>query len=195
MKTCLAIVGGVGCLSIIIIIVVLAFFIAQAAYLEPGASAYIDRAVPAIVAHWDVQQLLNRATPALQQRVLRHRGKVNRLFMMFRELGHLKHLGSPTDYKIFTQNNVTTATFTVPAKFAKGAATVEIQLLRTGKTWEINSFHITSNVFLPLAPPKPAERRIHPPPSVFRPVAPGYNRAAAAPARANHILVLTGGGR
>ena len=164
MKTCLAIVGGVGCLSIIIIIVVLAFFIAQAAYLEPGASAYIERAVPAIVAHWDVQQLLNRATPALQQRVLRHRGKVNRLFMMFRELGHLKHLGSPTDYKIFTQNNVTTATFTVPAKFAKGAATVEIQLLRTDKTWEINSFHITSNVFLPLTPPKPAERRIHPPP-------------------------------
>ncbi len=149
MKTCLAIVGGAGCLSIIIIIVVLAIFITHAAYLEPGANAYIDRAVPAIVAHWDVQQLLDRATPTLQQRVLRHRSKVNRLFMMFRELGHLKHLGSPTAYKIFTKNNVTTGTFTVPAKFAKGSATIRIQLLRTGKTWEINSFFINSSVFLP----------------------------------------------
>ncbi|NNM89151.1 MAG: hypothetical protein HKL95_11620 [Phycisphaerae bacterium] len=159
----MAIVGGAGCLSIIIIIVLFAILITHAVHLEPGANAYIDGAVPAIVAHWDVQQLLDRATPTLQQRVLRHRRKVNRLFIMFRELGHLEHLGSPTDYKIFTKNNVTTATFTVPAEFEKGPATIEIQLLRTGKTWEINSFYITSNVFLPLTPPKPAEIRIHPP--------------------------------
>ena len=164
MKTCLAIVGGAGCLSIIIIIVVLAIFITHAAHLEPGANAYIDRAVPAIAAHWDVQQLLDRATPTLQRYAWHHRWKLKGLFTIFRALGNLKHLGSPTDYKIFTTNNVTTGTFTIPAKFAKGSATIRIQLLRAGKTWEINSFYITSSVFLPLTPPEPAGIRIHPPP-------------------------------
>ncbi len=112
-----------------------------------------SRAVPAIVAHLDVPQLLNRATPALQQSVLHHRGNLKRLFVMFRELGHLEHLGTP-NYSIYTgtssvSGDATTGNFVVPAKFENGPATIRIQLLRIGKTWKINSFSINSPVFLP----------------------------------------------
>ncbi len=164
MKTCLAIAGGVGCLSMTLLIILAAIFITQAVSLKPGATAYIDRAVPAIAAHWDVQQLLDRATPKLQQYALHHHGKLERLFKMFRALGKLKYLGSPTYYKIFSGTNRTIGTFAVPAKFAKGAAQIDIQLLKTGKAWKINSFYITSSVFLPLAKPQTGKIKINPPP-------------------------------
>ncbi len=153
MKTCLAIVGGAGCLGVIIIVIIFAIFIPRAFHLEHGATAYIKRAVPAIVAHWDAQQLLDRATPKLQQLSLLHRGKLHRLFTMFRELGHLQHLGPPNG-SVYSGTssgggNATTGSFVVPAKSEKGRATIQIQLLRTGSTWKINSFFINSDVFLP----------------------------------------------
>lgn len=152
MKKFFAILGGIFAAMIVILVIVIAIAIPRALKLEHNGAAYIEMAVPKIAKHWNLRELTDRASPGLLSS-LGHHKQVDRLFVLFRQLGTLRHLGKPKG-SVYTgdfpgSGYGTVGNYTVQAEFAKGAATIDIQLYRTGGSWQINGFHINSNVFLP----------------------------------------------
>ena len=152
MKQFLTILGGIFAVILVVIIVALAIFIPRAFKLDRDATAYIQNVVPKIVAHWNAQELVDRATPELLS-AAKSPEDIGRLFVMFRRLGALKRLDTPKGSVYsgaFTgSGSVTIGNYTAQADFEKGTATLQIQLRRVGDTWRINGFHINSDVFLP----------------------------------------------
>jgi hypothetical protein len=155
------------CLGVVFAVIILAFivlfavFIPRAFKLGNEATAYIQTEVPKIVKHWNAQGLVDRATPDLIA-AAKSREDLDRMFVMFQQLGSLKHLDTPSGgVHIGASTNhgsATIANFTADAEFEKGPATISIQLLRTDDTWKINGFRIESNVFLPPAQNKEPQR-------------------------------------
>lgn len=152
MKKLLIVLGGVFAVIIILIIIAAAIFIPRAIKLDHQATAYLKDAVPKIVDHWNSQEPVSRATPQLMS-VAKSQDEIDRLFVMFGQLGSLKHLEDPKG-AVYTgtymgQGTATIGNFTVQGDFEKGPATLKIQLFRVGDGWKINGFHIDSTVFLP----------------------------------------------
>jgi hypothetical protein len=152
LKKFFTILGGIFAAMIVILIIVIAIAIPRTLKLEHSGAAYIQVAVPKIAKHWNPRELTERASPGLLSS-LGHHKQVDRLFVLFRRLGALRHLGKPKG-SVYTgyfpgSGDATVGNYTVQAEFANGAATIDIQLYRTGGSWQINGFHINSNVFLP----------------------------------------------
>ena len=154
MKKLLTILGGVLAAILLIFGIAAAIFIPRTLKLGRSATAYIRDVVPKIVAHWNTQELVDRATPELLS-AAKSRKEIDRLFVMFQQLGSLKHLDTPkggvTSGAFTGTGAVTLGTYTAQAEFEKGAASVQIQLRRVNNEWKINGFRINSDVFLPPA--------------------------------------------
>lgn len=152
MKKILMILGGIFAVIVLVLGVVAAIFIPRALKLDREATAYIQDAVPKIVAHWDSQELVDRATPELLSSA-KSRTEIDRLFVMFQRLGALKQLdkskGGITSSAFTGAGTVTLGNYTAKAKFEKGDANVQIQLRRVNNAWKINGFRINSDAFLP----------------------------------------------
>ncbi|MHB1767439.1 MAG: hypothetical protein ACYCUV_06260 [Phycisphaerae bacterium] len=152
MKKFFTILGGIFAAMIVILIIVIAIAIPRAIKLEHKGAAYIQVAVPKIAKHWNPRELTDRASPGLLSSLRRHK-QVDRLFALFRQLGTLRHLGKPKG-SVYSGDfpgggYEAVGNYTVQAEFAKGAATIDIQLYRTGGSWQINGFYINSSVLLP----------------------------------------------
>jgi hypothetical protein len=152
MKKIFLILGGIFAVILVVLGIVAAIFIPRLIKLDREATAYIKDAVPRIAANWDSQDLVDRATPELLS-AAKTRKEIDRLFVLFRHLGALKHLDKPkgmVSWRTFTgTGTVTFGNYTVEGQFQQGAATIEIQLRRVGNTWKINGFRINSDTFLP----------------------------------------------
>jgi hypothetical protein len=152
MNRILTILGCIFAVILSIIGIAAAIFIPRVLKLDREASAYIQDVVPKIVAHWNSQELVDRATPELLSSVKSPK-EIERLFVMFQQLGSLKHLDKPkgavTSSAFTGAGTVTLGNYTAEAQFEKGAATIQIQLRRVNNAWKINGFHINSNAFLP----------------------------------------------
>lgn len=152
MKKLFTILGVIFALIIVIFVVVAAIFIPRALKLNREATTYIQDAVPKIVTNWNSHELVDRATPELLASA-KSRDEIDRLFVMFRQLGSLKHIDTPTGTVVssaFTgSGTVTIGDYTAHAEFEKGQAIIKIQLRRVNETWKINGFRINSDVFLP----------------------------------------------
>jgi len=152
MKKVFTILGVIFAVFLILAVIAAAIFIPRALKLNRDATTYIQGAVPQIVAHWNPQDLSDRATPELLK-AAKSKEELDRLFEMFSKLGALKHLDTPTGSVYcgaYTGTGAyTVGTYTAEAEFEKGKATINIQLLRVGETWKINGFRIYSDVFLP----------------------------------------------
>ena len=76
----------------VVILVVAGGIMGYAAYtgtrLDASSKAYVDTAVPAIVAHWSQQALVARAAPQLLQAV--SPAQLTKAFSWFRSLGPMK---------------------------------------------------------------------------------------------------------
>ena len=157
--TCLGVVFAV---IILVFVVLFAVFIPRAFKLGNEATAYIQSEVPKIVEHWNSQELIDRATPDLIA-AAQSRENIDRMFVMYQQLGSLKHLDTPSGgvrINSSTMNGtVTVANYTVQADFEKGPATISIQLLKMGDAWKINGFKINSNALLPPAQNKEPPRQ------------------------------------
>jgi len=155
MKKFLSILGGIFAVIVVIVIIVAAIFIPRALKLDREATAYIQDAVPKIVEHWNAQELIDLASPKLMSAV-KSRGEIDRFFVMFRQLGALKHLDTPkggvTSGTFSGSGLVTLGNYSAQADFEHGSATIQIQLRRVGDSWKIDGFHINSDAFLPHQP-------------------------------------------
>src|ERR1019366_8904339 len=94
MKKLFTILGVIFAVIIVIIVIAAAIFIPRALKLDREATAYIQDAVPKIVTNWSSQELVDRATPTLID-AAKSRDQLDRLFVMFRQLGSFKHLNKP----------------------------------------------------------------------------------------------------
>lgn len=160
MKKFFTILGAIFAAILIIVIIAVALFIPRALKLDREATSYIQDVAPKIVEQWNAQELVDRATPELLS-AAKSRDELDRLFIMFRQLGRLKHLDTPkgavTSGAFSGTGPVTIGNYTAAAEFEHGAATMRIQLRRVGDMWKINGFYINSDVFLP---PKPKAQPI-----------------------------------
>jgi hypothetical protein len=152
MKKLFTILGVIFTVIIAIIVIAAVIFIPRTLKLDREATAYIQDAVPKIVTNWDSQELVDRATPELID-AAKSRDEIDRLFVMFHQLGSFKHLDKPEGTVVssaFTDTGtVTVGNYSAQAEFEKGPATIKIQLRRVNDTWQINGFRIYSDVLLP----------------------------------------------
>jgi hypothetical protein len=152
MRKLFTILGVIFATIVVIIIIAAAIFIPRTLKLDHEATAYIQDAVPKIVINWSSQELIDRATPELLA-TAKENDQLDRLFVMFQQLGSLKHLDTPegvvTSSAFTGEGAVTIGNYTAKAEFEKGPATIKIQLRRMNDAWKINGFRINSDVFLP----------------------------------------------
>ena len=143
MKKLFTILGVIFAVVIGIIVIAAAIFIPRTLKLDREATAYIQDAVPKIVTNWSSQELVDRATPELMDAV-KSRDELDRLFVMFRQLGSFKHLDKPEGTVVssaFTGTGTTTVVnYSAHAVFEKGPATIKFELRRVNDTWQINGF-------------------------------------------------------
>ena len=114
------------------------------AALDKESKAYADAAIPAIITNWNEKQFLNRASPELKQKFSQK--QFDELFHKFRGFGRLKkydptegHSGTMT---IAQGDNQIGAEYFTNATFEKGAAVVEIDLIKHGDQWQIAGFFV-----------------------------------------------------
>src|SRR5947207_12779150 len=94
MKKFLAVLGCIFGVIIIAIVIIAAIFIPRSIKLDKEATAYIQDVVPKIVASWDLQPLIDRATPEFASS-MKSSADLGRIFTMFRQLGGRKNLEKP----------------------------------------------------------------------------------------------------
>jgi len=151
MKKLLIVLGSIFAAIIVIVAILAVIFIPYWLRLNKEAKTYLTNNLPIIVAHWNPQDVFDRATPQLINNAKPE--DVDKLYATCRQLGLLKHLGTPELGNIgsqaFTkQGTYTYGNYTIHADFQNGSASISIQLLHVGTGWKINQFHINPTIFL-----------------------------------------------
>jgi hypothetical protein len=112
--------------------------------LDRESQAYVDSAVPAIVAAWSKDALLTRATPELRANARPE--DLRSLFDWASRLGpFMAYEGAVGDSHmsfLLGGNSTVSARYAAKVRFRDGTATIRIVLLKRDGNWMINSFHI-----------------------------------------------------
>jgi len=153
-----AILTGLGAVFVLLMVGGLALGYWMFASVERSgqtARAYVDTAVPAITAHWDVDELTVRADPELLQQ--NDDAKLKLLFVQFSTLGPLQTYQGAALQSTYVQSmtgsgTVTTARYVASAQFAHGDARIELIVVRHEAGWHILGFHVSSDALPPQAP-------------------------------------------
>ncbi len=159
MRTCLIIIGVISSIFIVVIIILAALAfnaVKPMLAMEKNARQFVTTSITAVTRHWQLQPLLNRAYPGYKAQLLKN-DFGERLFIEYRKLGALKKLDPPIGV-VFSGlssqfGQKTTGQFTDTGTFKNGRATITVKLIKADKTWQIYSFSIISNAFLPVLPP------------------------------------------
>ncbi|MEJ0046646.1 MAG: hypothetical protein WDN04_11410 [Rhodospirillales bacterium] len=125
---------------------------------EQSAQDYVDAAVPAITARWDVDELTTRAEPALLRGT--DSAKLKLLFVWLSTLGPLQDyrgaaLQSSSVQSMTGSLTVSTAHYVAKARYVHGDARIDIVVVRHDAGWHILGFHVNSEG---LQPQLPAQR-------------------------------------
>jgi hypothetical protein len=112
--------------------------------LDAQSKAFIDSAVPAITAKWDIAQLLDRGTPDMRDRTGPDDGKA--LAGMPANLGQFsEYLGATGKVNLLSLTGLTgsvSASYVAKASFQKGVVTFDFELVRRDGRWMIDQYHI-----------------------------------------------------
>ncbi len=113
--------------------------------LDAQSRAFVDRAVPAITAHWDKEQLRKRASAELRQTL--KPGELTGLFGIFSSrLGPLikyeRAKGQANMSYMIGSGGKVSAAYVAKGLYEKGAATIRILLVKRGGRWLIQGFHV-----------------------------------------------------
>lgn len=139
-----------------------AVLVPRGLHLQAGAAAYVEAAVPQLVAHWTPDALQQRAAPELLQQT--DRQQLAALFAWFSTLGELIHMDTPVGHigrgtYPGTTFSGTWADYVTHAQFDAGTAQIKTVLRRHDGRWQIIGFHITSAALLPASTPTAAATR------------------------------------
>jgi hypothetical protein len=111
---------------------------------DKESKEFVDGAVPAIVASWDQQQLLERGTPELRRSITP--AKLASLFQNLSRLGSLVNYEGATgeaNLSYFTGAGARiSASYVAKARFENGSAVFRIALVKHDEHWMINGFHV-----------------------------------------------------
>lgn len=124
--------------------------------LDASSKAYVDDALPRIMAHWSVDELLERGAPRI--RAESDRARLRETFGRLAALGQLLTYDGAkgTSRMAFTpaDGEVIGAVYLARATFEHGRAQVRVSLIQDHGRWLIQTFSVQSPVLLnaPAAP-------------------------------------------
>jgi hypothetical protein len=147
MRKFLMIVGTTTILLVAAAAVGLFFLFKTGTQLDAESKSYAEESVAAITSGWNRDEFLNRALPAVRDKM--KPDELKNLFEAFRAgLGRPIEfdpaLGQSTVSVTAGQGKITVANYQVNARFDKGPATVRITLIKTGDKWMIQGFFVDS---------------------------------------------------
>jgi hypothetical protein len=132
----------VGAVTLIIFVVAgigVGVLIYQGNALDAESKAFVDSAVPAIVASRSEEQLLDRATPELRS-----------LFDAISQLGPLVEyqgaIGEANMSYVAGFGSSVSASYVAKARCKDGTATIRIALVKRAGRWMINGFHVATSL-------------------------------------------------
>jgi len=120
----------------------------QGTKLDKSSKAYVDRVAPIIISSWNLQELMDHASPELLK--MTPHDKLDSTFKMFSEkLGTLKeYKGSEGSSLMHLFPTVITAKYIARATFEKGNAEIRISIIRHNKKWQLVGFYVDSKAFM-----------------------------------------------
>lgn len=151
MKKFFIILGSIFFAVIVLAAIGIAFLAVRGGALDKESKAYVDSAIPAIVATWSEKELLDRASPELKKAATIE--EVDRLFRWFSSLGRLQKYEGAQGQSLMsatTQNGkMISAQYTAKATFEKGEATITVDLIKHGDQWQVLKFNLRSPQLAP----------------------------------------------
>ncbi len=142
--------GGVFLALVVIAIVGFAFLSKKGNALDRESKKYVDTAVPAIIAQWDLKEIMDRASPELKNAV--SEDEMKKLLDWFQKLGTFKeYKGSTGQATMFVkpgQGEVISAQYVANAEFENGPSEIKISLIKHGDDWQIQGFHVNSKALM-----------------------------------------------
>lgn len=144
MRKFLSILGVVLLILIVVIGAGMGLAVYKGRAFDAASRAFVDRAIPAITAHWDKEELLKRAAPELKQKL--KPGEITALFARLSRLGPLvKYEGAKGQanmwYRIGSGASVT-AFYDAMARYQNSDAQIGVLLVKRGGRWLIEGFHV-----------------------------------------------------
>jgi hypothetical protein len=114
--------------------------------LDASSKAYVDDAVPKIIATWSVDELLRRGAPRIRDTV--DMDQLRGVFGQLSALGRLRSYDGAkgTSRMAFSpsQGKVVGAVYLARATFENGQAQIRISLVQLGGQWRIQAFSVDS---------------------------------------------------
>ncbi len=148
MKKAVTILGYVFIVLIVLTIAGAGGLVVLGKKLDKESKAFVDTAVQAIAADWDITELQKRASSEFNDEV--------DYDSLAEDFTTLQQLGKLTEYKGSTgDSNITvslsgfaiTADYTATADFEEGSAEMQISLVRRGGRWQILDFTVSPESF------------------------------------------------
>ncbi len=150
MKKTLMVLGGIFVVVIVIVVIGIVFSAVKGQALDRESKQYVDAAIPAIAAQWDIRALQERASPEFKTAV--NDEDLEKLIRMYQRLGKLQqYQGSKGDANLSLTNQrgkVITAHYITNAEFDTGPATITLDLIKHDDQWQILRMNVNSKVFL-----------------------------------------------
>jgi hypothetical protein len=145
--------GSFVLVSLGVLAVGLGWMLHEGHVVDAESKAYVDAAVPAIVAEWNEEQLLDRATPELLDTITR--GEVKAEFGRFSRVGRLVEyqgaIGEATVRFNLSLRTIVSASYIAKGRFQNGDALFRILLWKRNGRWLIQRFQVDAK---PSAPPQ-----------------------------------------
>ncbi len=148
MKKMIMILGYVFLVVIVLLVAGIATVAVIGKKLDKESKAFVDAAVPAIAADWDVAELQKRASPEFNASV--DYDDLADDFETLHQLGKLvEYKGSTGDSNITVSLSgyEITADYTANADFEAGSTEMQISLIRHSGQWQILDFTVSPEAF------------------------------------------------
>ena len=142
MKKVQMVLGGIFLGILILGAVGVAIVAVKGSALDRESKQYVDTAIPAIAANWDIVEIQKRASPEFKAAV--NNDDLEKLIRVFRKLGKFKsYNGAKGDANISvtTQNGkVISAAYVACADFENGPALIKLSLIKHGNEWQLRAY-------------------------------------------------------
>jgi hypothetical protein len=148
MKKAVTVLGYVFIVFIVLMIAGAAGLVALGKKYDKESKAFVDTAVQAIAADWDIEELQKRASSEFNDEV--DYDSLEEDFTTLQQLGKLvEYEGSKGDSNITISlaGYTITADYTAIADFETGSAEIQISLVKRGGRWQILDFSVSPESF------------------------------------------------
>ncbi len=148
MKKAITVLGYVFIVFIVLMLAGASAVVVLGKKFDKESKAFVDTAVQAIAADWDIEELQKRASPEFNDAV--DYDSLEEDFATLQQLGKLvEYKGSIGDSNITISRSgyVVTADYTAKADFEAGSAEVQISLVKRGGRWQILDFSVSPESF------------------------------------------------